>query len=297
MSQLSLAARSRTRACRAEGAASSATLIEPQRGMREFFKGLLGLFTCLLAFESATALEPGRLYTRGPKDAKQIALSFDDGPGPETPKVLEMLDRCGVKATFFVLGEAVDTRENLLRDLAQRGHEVASHTTSHRNYLQYQRSLAAKDSPHIAEQRARQDLVADMRQTHSSIQRATGISVQLCRMPHGIDRPWIKDAAREMGYALVNWTYGADWHSEPASKLLPGYVSAIRPGAILLFHDGGRNRAKSLELAEAVIRHAQREGYAIVTVGQLLRGEVKWERKFQVRNSTAPPAHPGQDSN
>jgi peptidoglycan/xylan/chitin deacetylase (PgdA/CDA1 family) len=248
------------------------------------------LLACLLAFESTAALEPGRLYTQGPKDAKQIALSFDDGPGPETPKVLNMLDRYGVKATFFVLGQAVSAREELLRDLAQRGHEVASHTTSHRNYLQHQRSLAAKNSPQSAEQRARQDLVADMRRTHSAIQQATGISVQLCRMPHGIDRPWIKEAARQMGYALVNWTYGADWHSKPAKELLPGYLTAVRPGAILLFHDGGRNRAKSLQLAEAVIRHAQAEGYRIVTVGQLLRGESRWKRDFQVGNR--PATHP-----
>jgi len=252
----------------------------------------LCLLTCLLAFESATALEPGHLYTRGPKDTKRIALSFDDGPGPETPKVLQMLDRYGVKATFFVLGEAVMARQDLLRDLAQRGHEIASHTTSHRNYLQHQRSLAANGSPQIAEQRARQDLVADMRQTHTLIQKTTGISVQLCRMPHGIDRPWIKDAAREMSYALVNWTYGADWHSATAGELLPGYLDAVRPGASLLFHDGGRNRTKTIQLAEAVIHHAQREGYAIVTDGQLLRGETKWEREFQVRNRPATPSHP-----
>jgi peptidoglycan/xylan/chitin deacetylase (PgdA/CDA1 family) len=252
---------------------------------------ILCWLTCLLTLASANALEPGHLYTRGPKDAKQIALSFDDGPGPETRKVLEILDRYHVKATFFVLGNAVKARENLTRELAQQGHELASHTTSHRNYLQHQRKLSTQHSPSSAEQRARQDLVADMRRTHSAIQRATGISVQLCRMPHGIDRPWIKDAAREMGYALVNWTYGADWHAEPASELLPGYLNAVRPGAILLFHDGGRNRAKTLQLAEAVIRHAQSEGFTIVTVGQLLRGEGKWERDFQVSNSRSAPSH------
>ena len=105
---------------------------------------ILCLFVGLLTAAPAAALEPGRLYTRGPSEQKQIALSFDDGPGPETPKLLALLDRYSVKATFFVLGEAVQARTDLLRDLARRGHEIASHTTSHRNYLQHQRSLSAK---------------------------------------------------------------------------------------------------------------------------------------------------------
>lgn len=256
----------------------------------------LGLLASLLLVTSIGALEPGHLYTRGSTDAKQIALSFDDGPGPETPKVLEMLDRYGVKATFFVLGEAATARQETLRDLARRGHEIASHTTNHRNYLQHYRSLAAQHSAAAAEQRARQDLLADMRQTHLAIQKTAGLNVQLCRMPHGIDRPWIKDAAREMGYALVNWTYGADWLAKPAPQLLPGYLEAVRPGALLLFHDGGRNRAKSIQLAEAVIRHAQQQGYAIVTVGQLLGGGNKWNRQFQVRNAPAKPSRSASDT-
>ena len=72
------------------------------------------------------------------------------------------------------------------------------------------------------------------------------------------------------GYALVNWTHGADWQKGSAEELLPGYLGALRPGAIFLFHDGGRNRAKSFALAEGVIQEAKRRGFEIVTVGALL---------------------------
>jgi len=132
-----------------------------------------------------------------------------------------------------------------------------------------------------------------MRETHLAIQQAAGVTVQLCRMPHGIDRPWIKEAARDMGYALVNWTYGADWQPGTTQELSPGYLAAIRPGAILLFHDGGRNRKKSFELAEAVIRSAREQGYAIGTVGQLLGVSTIGERDFSVQGRQAKAAVQG----
>jgi len=228
------------------------------------------------------AVEPGRLYTRGPSDSKRIAFSFDDGPGPETTRFLEMLDRNRVKATFFVLGEAAELRGALVRDIVVRGHEVASHSSTHRNYLQHIRGLGSGRSATGTEDQARRDLVADLQRTHTAIQKASGVSVRLLRMPHGVDRPWIKAAARDLGYALVNWTYGADWQPGTSEQLLPGYLAAIQPGAILLFHDGGRNRAKSLQLAEAVIRSAQQQGYEIVTVGQLLGVAPTWKRDFRV---------------
>jgi peptidoglycan/xylan/chitin deacetylase (PgdA/CDA1 family) len=259
--------------------------------MSRFLSPLKLILVCLLVGSTQTtpaaSLEPGKLYTRGPSDQKTIAISFDDGPGPETPELLQILERYQVRATFFVLGQAAQTRQDTLRDISKRGHEIASHTTSHRNYAQHLKSLSASHPAATAETKATRDLVADMQETHQTITKITGTPPSLCRMPHGIDRPWIKTAAREMGYALVNWTYGADWQPGPASKLLPDYLKAVRPGAILLFHDGGRNRSKSFELAEAVIRHAQKEGYSIVTVGQLLGAQTsRWKRDFQVSSST-----------
>ena len=220
------------------------------------------------------AVEPGRLYTHGPAGAKRIALTFDDGPGPETPKLLDLLDRHGVKATFFLTGEMVSKWASVARDTARRGHELGSHTFNHRNYLQHYRALAAeRKAAGEAETQARRDLVADMRRTHALIQKETSVGVTLCRMPHGIDRPWVRESARAAGHALVNWTHGADWQQGSVGELLPGYLKALRPGAIFLFHDGGRNRSKSFDLAEAVIHEARKRGFEIVTVGELLRAE------------------------
>jgi len=221
------------------------------------------------------ALEPGQFYTRGPAGAKRVALTLDDGPGPETAKFLQLLDQHGVKATFFMLGELAEMRPEQVKAVQARGHEVASHTWNHVNYKEHQKKVQAKvgsDADAVAQ--SRRDLVADMRRTQAAIEKSTGRRVGLCRMPHGIDRPWVRDAAKEAGVVLVNWTYGADWNAGTAEDLTPGYVKALQPGAVFLLHDGGNKRAKSIQILDALIRAGKQQGYEFVTVGQLLGGGV-----------------------
>jgi peptidoglycan/xylan/chitin deacetylase (PgdA/CDA1 family) len=210
----------------------------------------------------AAPLVPGSFVTRGPTTTKKIALTFDDGPGPQTQKFLDLLDRYQVKATFFMLSEQVGYKKATARMVVDRGHEPASHTTRHKNYAQVAK---AKSIPE-----AKAELVADIKESRTTIEEATGSTLQILRMPHGIDRPWIKEAAKETGFILVNWTYGADWLSTPEDQLEKSYINAIEPGAIFLFHDGGSKRDKSLKLTEAVIKAAQEQGYQIVPVGELL---------------------------
>jgi peptidoglycan/xylan/chitin deacetylase (PgdA/CDA1 family) len=224
---------------------------------------------------SAASLQPGQFFTQGDSQRKRIALTFDDGPGPETGRFLELLSRHNLHATFFVQGALVPGEAEVIRRMVQGGHEIASHTSAHTNYLAHFKQLAAKakaggGTEASAEAQARKDLLEDHRRTRAAIEKYAGLRVTLCRMPHGIDRPWIREVAREAGVTLVNWTYGADWNKGSAKELLPGYLGAIRPGAILLLHDGGKERSKSLAIAEAVIQTAQAKGYEIVTVSQLL---------------------------
>jgi peptidoglycan-N-acetylglucosamine deacetylase len=239
-----------------------------------------GLAVALLLIQTATAAPApppssparvGQLITRGPDSSRRIALTFDDGPGTDTVRFVELLDRYHVRATFFVLGQYVERNPATVRKLVERGHEIGSHSYGHTNYQQHYKQLVSRGvKSGNATERARQDLLTDLRQTQAVIQNQSGARVTLCRMPYGIDRPWIRDVAREMGYTLVNWTYGADWKPGAARTLMPGYLSAIKPGAILLLHDGVSNRSVSLALAEAIIRSAKDQGYEIVTVSELL---------------------------
>jgi len=215
--------------------------------------------------------KPGDFYSQGPVASKKIALTFDDGPGPNTEKFLDLLDRYQVKATFFVLGEQARIRPGILKKVSERGHEVGSHTMTHMNYKKrYKYRLSQVGDKDKASELAKEDLVKDMRQTREIIEKQINRKIEILRMPYGIDKPWIKAAAKEAGFVLVNWTYGTDWDSTPAEKQIPGYIKAIEPGAVILLHDGWSKSQKSFEITEAVIKAAKEKGYAIVPVGELL---------------------------
>ena len=224
------------------------------------------------AVSTGPVIAPGKFYAQGPSGAKRIALTFDDGPGPETEKFIALLHRYKVRSTFFVQGGLVPSQTDTVKKLVAYGHEIGSHTSTHINYNAHQKGLAKKTGNEAAAQaQAEKDLIADMRRSHAAITAASGRPLTLCRMPNGIDRPWIRDAARQVGYTLINWSYGADWNKGTAEELLPGYLKAIRPGAILLFHDGGKDRSRTLTIVDAVIRSAREKGYEMVTVSELLQ--------------------------
>ena len=224
-----------------------------------------------LVIPALTGPKPGDFLTQGPTTAKKIALTFDDGPGPNTEKFLELLDRYHVKATFFMLGEQVRIRSAIAKEVVAKGHEIGNHTMTHMNYnKRYKARLSEVGDPTKAASLAKADLVKDMQQSRGLIEKAIGRKLILLRMPHGIDRPWIKSAAKEAGFVLVNWTYGTDWNSTTAQEQIPGYLKAIKPGAVILLHDGWPKSQKSLEITEAVIKAAQEKGFEMVTLGELL---------------------------
>lgn len=239
------------------------------RVSKKYFRfGLLASLLSLSTFLFA-ALKPGDFVTSGPTSQKRIALTFDDGPGPNTAKFLALLDKYHVKATFFMQGTQVKLRPQVAKEIEIGGHEIANHTWQHLNYKKHLKKIRKKDEKG-AEARAREDLAADMKKTLALIEKSTGKKPVLCRMPHGIDGPWIHLAAKEAGQVLVNWTYGADWDSKPVEKLLPGYLKAIKPGAIILLHDGWPKSDKSLAITEALLKEGKEKGYEFVTAGELL---------------------------
>jgi peptidoglycan-N-acetylglucosamine deacetylase len=180
-----------------------------------------------------------------------------------------------VKVTFFMLGELVKTQPALAKKVKEAGHEVGSHTYTHKNYKSRLKELIQKfgesrERHPKAEQEVRQELLSAMRKAKSVTESAIGSKIYLCRMPHGIDAPWVRETGHEAGLVLVNWTYGADWTYASPGDLIKSYTNAIRPGAILLLHDGGVKREKTIAITEAVIKAAREKGYSIVPVGQLL---------------------------
>ncbi len=203
--------------------------------------------------------EPSKVfYAQGPGAVKAVALTFDDGPGNYTGKVLNVLKQNNVKATFFMDGSQVALRPAIAKEVADAGHEIGNHTYDHFNYYSYNKP----DREQI--------LVAELRKTAAAIRKATGQTTRIMRVPNGYIRAWVRDMALRENYTVVNWTFGCDWKKMTADQLLDVYSKNLRPGAILLMHDGGKNRQATAEMLGRLIGEARRQGYAIVTVSELL---------------------------
>lgn len=210
----------------------------------------------------AALLAAGACQAAGPEAGKtrgQFALTFDDGPGAVTEELLALLEARGAKATFFMLGGSVRARPAVAKKAHDAGHLIANHTDSHKNWFKVGK---AADREKV--------LAAEVRKAEEAIVKATGFRPTILRMPNGYDRPWVREAAKKLGYRAVNWSYGSDWTKTPEDKMTGEYLRATRAGAVLLLHDGGgRNREKTLRITAAILEEAQRQGLEAVRLDQL----------------------------
>jgi peptidoglycan/xylan/chitin deacetylase (PgdA/CDA1 family) len=159
-----------------------------------------------------------------------IALTFDDGPDPEsTPWFLEALDACAVRATFFVLGESVCRYPGLARRIADRGHEIAVHGWTH-------------DRPWVPA--LRRD-VRDLARAAEAVYDATGQIPQWYRPPYGILTGGRLAAAARCGLQPVLWSaWGRDWTADAtAASVLATIRRDLRGGGTVLLHDTDRTAA------------------------------------------------------
>lgn len=161
------------------------------------------------------------------------ALTFDDGPhAAYTPRILDLLALHGVKATFFVVGQAAAREPDLIRRTAEEGHRVASHTYSHR------------DLPTLAREELRQELDA----CRQLIRDLTGVDTNLVRPPRGRVAATTVARAMQWGYRLVHWskTY-SDYRQDGAASLLQRIRHiGLQPRDIALFHDNNPYTVEAL---------------------------------------------------
>lgn len=223
--------------------------------------GSLALF--LLVCADAQAYVPGRFYARGHTDEKRIALTFDDGPGPITPQILDFLKDHHIRATFFMEGTQVERYASIARQVAAAGHEIGNHTYAHFNY---------RRAKNVAPKR----LVHELQQTEASLRRALRdprFRTRVVRMPYGyFNRAWLLPTLKAEGYALVHWSCGQE-KAPPQSvrQMADAYIAHARPGDIFLFHDGGRRRERTLEAVKMVIDVLESQGYRFMAAEDLLK--------------------------
>lgn len=189
--------------------------------------GLIGLWFALAHLGSFYAPSGifGPTLLHGPGSRRQVALTFDDGPDPATtPKVLAILARHGVRATFFVIGERAARHPEVLAAIAQAGHQIESHSHRHSWWTAF--------TP-------RSRLAAELREAQAVIAEACGRPPRWLRPPIGILSPEIVGAARAVGLRLCAWSCKArdGLAGTSVEAALARLRRGLHPGAILLLHD------------------------------------------------------------
>ncbi len=165
--------------------------------------------------------------TRAPNDTPRgvprISLTFDDGPHPVwTPRVLGALQRAEARATFFVVVSLARRFPRLISDILRHGHGVEFHCTEHVRHTE----------------RSREEVEADVRDGLRELRRQ-GVRPRLWRPPWGVLAPFTAEVAHASGLELALWTEGSrDWRGDPASEMLERVGPGLRPGSIVLMHDG-----------------------------------------------------------
>lgn len=156
--------------------------------------------------------------------ADRVYLTFDDGPDPEwTPRVLNVLDKEGAKATFFAIGQQAQQSPDLVRRIHDAGHVVGNHTFSHRHPW------------FMSQQTAR----AQVRDGANAISDVLGIEPRFYRPPHGRERACMNDEAHRCGEQVVLWNVSAiDWGLLGVADSIEKRLDTVKGGDIVLMHDG-----------------------------------------------------------
>lgn len=203
----------------------------------------------------------GQTFTGLPRGSRQIALTYDDGPNdPHTIRLLDVLAKHGVRATFFLIGRYVRLHSQIARDIAQAGHVVGNHTFNHP-------LLIFKNETEI-----REEITA----CRSALQDAIGEPSHLFRPPFGGRRPAVLRVSRDLGLQPVMWNLTSyDWNAPPAEIIERNIAKRIHGGDVVLLHDGGHkqmgaDRTQTVIATDRLIPRYKAKGYEFVTVSDML---------------------------
>jgi len=198
-------------------------------------------------------LEPG---------SRTLALTYDDGPNdPWTPRLLEALDRCGAKATFFMIGRFIQQQPEIARAVASAGHDIGIHTWDHPN-------LIFASSSEVRSQ---------IERTQNVIFDTTGVRSTLMRPPFGARTPATLRVIRKLGLEPVMWNVTCyDWKRTSAERILSHVERQMRGGDVILLHDGGyrtmgADRSHSVEASNRILQRYGDDGYRFVTISQMMQ--------------------------
>lgn len=192
---------------------------------------------------------------KGPASKHSVALTFDDGPDEiMTPKVLDVLKRNNVKATFFVIGNKVKEHPDLVSRIISEGHIIGNHSLAHNWNFPFQ---------------SVEDMLYEMSECEDLVYTMTGKRMKLFRPPFGVTNPMIADAVKEKEYTCIGWSirsFDTD-NDRSRNEILSRVLRQLHNGAIILLHD---RCDKADELLQLLISNLQQKNYDIVNLDTLL---------------------------
>ncbi|MBG6087314.1 polysaccharide deacetylase family protein [Actinomadura viridis] len=181
---------------------------------------------------------------------KCVALTFDDGPGDHTARVLDSLRGVGARATFFMLGQNVASYPDVVRRMAFEGHELANHTWSH--------PVLTELSPAAVR--------AQVARTQQAIKEASGVTPTMFRPPYGATDARV---GRAVGMPQILWSLDSmDWRYRSAKRNADIGVRKTKPGGVVLFHDIHKTTASAVP---RILAGLKERGFTFVTVTELFQ--------------------------
>ncbi|MQY03555.1 polysaccharide deacetylase family protein [Actinomadura macrotermitis] len=187
-----------------------------------------------------------------PPPPNAVALTIDDGPHPEwTPRMLDLLAKHDVKATFSLIGVQVKEQPKIVERIVAAGHQISNHTMNH-------------PTPFTAIGRER--IHAEITEARVRIEEATGFAPRYFRSPGGAWNPYTLQLCAEQGMTPIDWDIDPrDW-ARPGTAHIERAMLAAAPGAILLCHDGGGDRAQTLLALDRVLPALKARGLKFVSL-------------------------------
>jgi peptidoglycan-N-acetylglucosamine deacetylase len=182
---------------------------------------------------------------------KCIALTYDDGPFPDTSRLARIMRREKVKATFFMLGENVQRYPEAVKDVQATGSELANHSWNHPSL------------PGLSNSGMRSQL----NRTSQEIEKVSGLKVSLMRPPYGANNQRLDQVSKKLGLAEIFWTVDTlDWKYQDTDRLVDYVLDNAGRDDVVLMHD---IHESTVDGARAIFRGLKKRGYTLVTVSEL----------------------------
>lgn len=235
---------------------------DPTRHARSKWAAILAGVISILAASpaAAAATRPAPIIKHVITTEKVVALTFDDGPNPKwTPKILSVLEKNHVPATFFVIGSHAIQHPALLDQEIKAKMEIANHGARH--IILKGKSAAA--------------IKTEIEENARILTSLGAPKPTLYRLPAGVSDSTALKVLGELGYTVIGWSVDPrDWrHRYSAEQMTKLVLKQAAPGGIIIFHDGPNSSQATVDAVGAIIPALQKEGYHFLTVSQLLKKE------------------------